>query len=74
MPAAYDLLLEKAEFISPREYLKLTEEEKSEIEDIRIVPPTLGSRDFGMFRIVRKSPSYRIGRIGKSSYGRRSNT
>lgn len=73
MPAAYDLFPEEEDFISPSEYLNLTEEEKAEIKDIQIIPPALGSRGFGMFRIIRKSPSYRIKQFRKSSHGRQSN-
>ena len=67
MPESYDMFLEKEEVISPSEYLNLTEEQRKEIEDIRIVPPKIGSGSFGMFRVIRKFPAYRV---RKSSHGR----
>ncbi len=70
MPETYDMFLEKEEVISPSEYLHLTAEQKAEIKDIRIVPPKIGSGTFGMFRVTRKFPAYRVSKFWKSSHGR----
>ena len=68
MPSAlYETFLEKEELISPEEYLNLTKEQKAEIKDIQIVPPRIGSRSLGLFRITRRSPVYEIEGIRKSS-------
>ncbi len=62
----YETFPEKEEVISPKEYLNLTREQKAEIEDIQIVPPRIGSRGFGLFRVTRKFPVYQIRRIKQS--------
>ena len=69
MPETYDMLSDKEDVISPSEYLKLTKEQKAEIEDIQIVSPKIGRGNFGMFRVIRKFPVYRVSRFGKSSHG-----
>ena len=42
--------------ITAEEYLNLTEEDRAEFREIRIIPPKIGSRDFVQFRVTTKSP------------------
>lgn len=47
------------EIISPEEYLKLTDSDKANIESSKIIPPSLGSNDFGKIEINYKYPIYK---------------
>lgn len=44
--------------ISARAYLRLTAEERANIAKVRLIPPTLGSRDFGGFEVTYRNPVF----------------
>lgn len=57
----YNAYLSKREQLNPEEYLKLSELEKSNIVESRIVPPSLDDPDdFGKIEIVKRWPSYSV--------------
>ena len=49
----------KEERISPSTYIKLTPEQKANIESAEIIPPKLGSKGFGSFLIRYKFPVFK---------------
>lgn len=44
--------------LSAGAYLKLTAEDRANIAKVRLIPPTLGSRDFGGFEVTYKRPVF----------------
>ena len=53
-----DLFPVTEKIMTAEEYLNLTEEDRSEITEIRTIPPKIGSRDFVQFRVTTKSPIF----------------
>lgn len=47
------------EIISPEEYLKLTDADKTNIESCKIIPPNLGDNNFGKIEVSYKYPIYK---------------
>lgn len=47
--------------ISIDDFLNLTEEDKSNIRQIKLIPPDLEEDDFGRMQVFYKSPIYEIG-------------
>jgi len=45
-------------FVSPGDFINMSESEKSNIKTVKIVPPRLGSNDFGKLKITYKIPVY----------------
>jgi len=69
----YRKFLSKREIMSPGRYLKLSETDKKDIEEIEFIPPVLGSvssNNFGYFIInyKRSRPNYL--HLLKNSYGK----
>ena len=54
-----DIKAVKSEMITPVKYLELTEKEKNNIENAKIVPPVLGAGNFGMVEVTYKTPLYK---------------
>lgn len=48
-----------SETISPEKYLNLSENEKLNISQVKIVPPQLGQKDFGKIQVTYKSPIFK---------------
>lgn len=48
-----------SEILTPEEYLKLTKEQKSNIEETQIIPSSLGSSSFGKIKVFYKTPIYK---------------
>lgn len=46
------------EWLSPEQYLKLSDSDRQNIKSTQIVPPNLGDRHFGKIKITRKTPVY----------------
>ena len=44
--------------VTPAEYLAMPAAERANIKEIEVIPPRLGSNNFGMFKIIRKHPVY----------------
>ncbi len=44
--------------LNARDYLRLTAEERTNITKVRIIPPTLGCRDFGGFEVTYRRPIF----------------
>ena len=52
--AIYELIL------SPKDFVKLSDEDRSNIKNIQIIPPKLGCGHFGKIKITRKNPVYAV--------------
>ena len=52
--------------ITAEEYLNLTEEDRAEFTEIRIIPAKIGSRSSVRFRVTTKSPIFQIRVLRKS--------
>ena len=48
----------REKFYTPEEFIKMTEEEKRNIEDSRIIPPQLGRGSFGGILVKFRVPVY----------------
>lgn len=48
------------EILSPEKYLTLSAKERANIFQAKIVPPVLGSEDFGKIQVDYKTPVYKI--------------
>jgi hypothetical protein len=59
MPREIQVIKFDSETISPEKYLKLSENEKMNISQAKIVPPQLGQKDFGKIQIIYKSPIFK---------------
>lgn len=46
------------EFLNSREFLELLKEDRNNIESSVYIPPKLGDRDFGKFKVVFKKIKY----------------
>ena len=44
--------------ISPIDFVNLSDSEKTNIKAVKIVPPSLGSNDFGKLKVTFKVPIY----------------
>lgn len=44
--------------ITPERFMRLTEKEKKNIKEIHFIPPKLGDKNFGSFRLTYKRPIY----------------
>jgi len=64
MRPAIDLFPLYDRILSAEDFLKLTPEEKRDIESVRIILPQLGKKGFGRFKIRTKKPSY-VSRYGR---------
>jgi len=52
------MFLLNKEKLSPSEYLRLTEKDRSAIKSSRIIPPKLGSDSFGEIEVTYRHPKY----------------
>lgn len=59
MPREIQAVKIESETISPERYLNLSENEKMNISQARIIPPQLGQKDFGKIQITYKSPIFK---------------
>lgn len=50
--------------LSARAYLQLTQEERTNIVKVRMIPPQLGRHDFGKFEVTYRRPVYEIAAHG----------
>lgn len=48
------------EILTPRQFLDLSKEEKSNIIESKIIPPQLGKKEYGKFKVTYKDPIYAI--------------
>ena len=46
------------EILSPEKFLNLNDAERANIEYSEIIPPKIGSKDFGFIKVQYKSPVY----------------
>jgi hypothetical protein len=56
-----DLIPSRKKTVSPSDFLKMTEAEKRNVKSAKFVPPNVGSKSFGSFVIILKTPVYSIG-------------
>jgi hypothetical protein len=49
------------EIMKISQFMKLTDDDKKEIETVRIIPPKLGNKDFGKVFVQYKTPKYQVG-------------
>jgi hypothetical protein len=49
------------EIMKISQFMKLTDDDKKEIENIQIIPPKLGNKDFGKVFVQYKMPKYQVG-------------
>ncbi|MBF0377305.1 MAG: hypothetical protein HQK72_07455 [Desulfamplus sp.] len=61
-----DLYPKNERFFTPEQFLKLTEEERKDIAESKIIPPKLGGSSLGGFLIRFKKPIYAM--VGKKCY------
>lgn len=47
-----------SEIVTPERYVQIFERERDNIESVKVIPGTLGSKDFGKFYVQRKRPVY----------------
>ncbi len=57
-----NLYPQKDILLTPEEYLKLVEKDRSAVKSAKIVPPKLGEKGFGKLRVNPKTPTYSNGR------------
>lgn len=48
------------EFLSIEKFMTLSEKDKSNIQSLRIIPPTLGGNGFGKVAVKYKIPRYQV--------------
>ena len=53
-----NLYPKREKILTPEEFLSLTEKERENIEESKIIPPTLGEYSFGSFWVRFKRPIY----------------
>ncbi len=58
--ATFDLFPVTEKNLTAEEFLSLTEEERGKIRCVKIIPPRIGRRDFGGFKVTMKSPVYHV--------------
>lgn len=51
------------EFLSIEKFMSLSEKDKSNIQALKIIPPTFESNDFGKVAVRYKTPSYKVSDI-----------
>jgi hypothetical protein len=51
----------KEEVLTPKQFVALTERDKSNIKEVRIVAPRLGDRGFGGIKVIYKHATYKVG-------------
>lgn len=56
----FDLFPKTHKDVTPREFLRLANADRSNIKSTRIIAPRIGSRNFGRIRIEFKSPEYSV--------------
>lgn len=49
------------EFLSIEKFMSLSEKDKSNIQSLKIIPPTLNGNGFGKVAVKYKIPSYQVG-------------
>lgn len=59
-PFVVDVRPVRDEIISSAEYLRITKESPGLIERAQFVPPMVGQRDFGRFRVRYTRPRHRM--------------
>jgi hypothetical protein len=47
--------LERAEWLSPDQFLRLHRRSPKTIKSVQVLPPQIGAADFGTIRVVRQS-------------------
>ncbi len=52
----------KREVMSPSRFLRMTDEERQNVERTRIHPPRLGRRNFGFLEVIYRNGTWRPGR------------
>lgn len=58
-----ELVSSDTEFLSIEKYMSLTDNEKSNIQSVKIIPPKLESKDFGKIFVKYKVPTYKVSGI-----------
>ena len=58
--AVLDALPSTEEVLTPRQFLKLSEDERAKIKTVRIEAPRLGDKGFGGVRVYYKNTIYRV--------------
>lgn len=53
-----DLIPVYSKKLTSEQYLKISDEERRNIDSCRFVPPTIGDRNFGFFSVKLKDPVY----------------
>lgn len=48
------------ETLTPDEYLQLFQKHPEQIQSVEIIPPKIGSRGFGKFKVTYKNKSFRL--------------
>ena len=51
------------EFLSIEKYMNLSEYDKSNIQSLKIIPPTFNGNDFGKVAVKYKTPIYKVSDI-----------
>ena len=49
-----------SEVVTPREFLKITKKQESNIKSVKIIPPRLGGSNFGKIRIEYITPIFSL--------------
>ncbi|SJM90669.1 conserved hypothetical protein [Crenothrix polyspora] len=58
-----ELVNRDIEFLTIEKFMSLTAKEKSKIQSVKIIPPSLDRDDFGKIQVKYKVPSYRVAGI-----------
>lgn len=58
MQNTIDIYLSGEEVITPEEFLRRRENGDPSVKGAEFIPPSLGSRNFGLFKIKHASPTY----------------
>ena len=53
-----DFYPHSSEEMEPMEFLNLVQDGKRSIESVKILPPRMGSNDFGRIKVIFKTPVY----------------
>lgn len=50
----------QSEIMDPKKYINLSKEDKVNIESVKIIPTTLGSKKYGFLEVTYRFPVYRV--------------
>lgn len=56
-----EMKAKRREVVTPARYLRMTKEERDNVESVRILPPQIGRRGFGRLMVLFRDPIWRVG-------------